>query len=279
MTVASTKSRKASKQSRPVSNPPEDELHYPSGDGKPMAENDPCREQAIYCTDTLGQRYVHDPNVYVAGNNFIYYQQGNPKKVVSPDVYVVFGVPKRLRRSYMVWNEGGVLPAVVIEITSGSTWAEDVKKRAIYEGLGIPEYFQFDPSGDYLYPHLQGFRLTEGYYRPIIAETAPRLRLSPDPMQAVTHDKMPLCLRSETLGLYLVLEEGRMRFYDVATGDPLLSGREQAEVEAKRAEAEAKRADAEARRADAAAEARAQAEAEVARLRAELEVLRRQQLE
>jgi Uma2 family endonuclease len=288
MTVAPTRGGKSPKTPKqPPSSqpkPPEDELHYPSGDGKPMAENDPCREAAIYCTDALGQRYADNPLVYVAGNNFIYYQEGNPKKVVSPDVYVVFGVKKQLRRSYMAWHEGGILPALVIEITSQSTWPEDARKRALYERLGITEYFQFDPSGDYLDPHLKGFRLAEGYYQPIPLETAPLLRTSPDPMPTRVHAPLPVCLWSEVLGLYLVVEGSRMRFYDVATGEPLLSGREQAGVEAKRAETEAKRADAEAQaravaeqRADTEAQARGQIEAEVVRLRAELEALRRLQ--
>jgi Uma2 family endonuclease len=263
MTVSTKKGRQASM-------PPEDELHYPSGDGKPMAENDICRDLAIYCTEALGQRYARDPHVYVAGNNFIYYQQGNPKKVISPDVYVVFGVEKRRRRTYMVWNEGGRIPSVVIEITSATTWAEDTKKRLIYESMGVTEYFQFDPSADYLYPQLQGFRLVEQHYHRIEAEPAPTLRRIEIEGTSVRNQPPPVCLRSEPLGLYLVAEGDQMRFYDAETGEPLLSGQERAEVEARRADAEAHRAEVE-------AAARAQAEAELVRLRAELEELRRQQ--
>jgi Uma2 family endonuclease len=284
---------------------PEDELFYPSGDGKPMAENDPCREQAVYCTDVLGHRFADDPMAYIAGNNFIYYEEGNPKKVISPDVYVVFGVEKRLRRSYLAWREGGVLPAVTFEITSAATWAEDTRKRATYEKMGVTEYFQFDPSGDYMWPQLQGYRLTEGRYQRIEAETSPQLRSMPGLIADAVQRPVPLCLRSEVLGLYLVQEGERMRFYDFMTGEPLLSGREQANVEAQRADAEAHRAKVEAQRAEAEAEARiaaerraeveaearieaeqravaeaeahAQLETEVARLRAELEDLRRRQ--
>jgi len=130
MTVAPTRGHKSPEL-------PEDELHYPSGDGKPMAENDVCRDQAIYCTDTLGQRYAHDPMVYVAGNNFVYYKQRHPKQCISPDVYVVFGVEKRPRRSYMSWRENGILPSVVIEITSHTTWMEDTMKEPRYEKMGV----------------------------------------------------------------------------------------------------------------------------------------------
>ena len=30
-------------------------------------------------------------DVYVGSNNFLYYERGNPRAVVSPDVYVVVG--------------------------------------------------------------------------------------------------------------------------------------------------------------------------------------------
>ncbi len=275
---------------------PEDELHYPSGDGKPMAENDVCRDLAFYCTDALGHRYAHDPLVYIAGNNFIYYKEGYPRQCISPDVYVVFGAEKRPRRSYMAWNENNLLPQVVIEITSASTWMEDELKRPRYAKMGVHEYFQFDPFADYLYPSLQGQRLVEGRYQAIRAELAPVLRgpfLRKEPSE---NRRIPLCLHSEVLGLYLVEEGQWMRFYDVATGQPLLSSQERAEVETERAEVavqraeaetqraetEARRAEAESqarieaeRRAEAEAAARTQIEAELARMRAELEELRR----
>ena len=32
------------------------------------------------------------PDAHVAGNTFVYYEQGNPRRFVSPDCYAVFGV-------------------------------------------------------------------------------------------------------------------------------------------------------------------------------------------
>lgn len=65
------------------------------------------------CTGTICsafhplQWYFRDrDDVYVSGNLFVYYEEGNPKKCVAPDVFVVFGVPKRRRRVYLVWEEG-----------------------------------------------------------------------------------------------------------------------------------------------------------------------------
>lgn len=218
---------------------PEDEDFYPTSDGKPMAETDKHRQLMIYSIDALMIHFVDRDDVYVSGNNFIYYQQGDPTKRVSPDCYVVNGVEKRLRDSYKMWEEGGRAPAVVFEFTSKKTRKEDVQiKRPRYEQvLRVPEYFQFDPTGDYLKPRLQGFRLQGNLYVPI----------------SLQNDR----LYSEQLELELVQEGERMRLYDPVRGEYLLTAVEQAQ----RAEQEAQRADA--------------AEAEAARLRAELESLRR----
>jgi len=61
--------------------------------------------------------------VYVSGNLFIYYEQGNPK-VVAPDVFVVFGVARRDRFSYKLWQESNK-PDFILEITKKSTLSED----------------------------------------------------------------------------------------------------------------------------------------------------------
>jgi len=81
-------------------------------------------------------------------------------------VFVVRGVEKKRRDNYLVWEEGHA-PDVVIEITSKSTKRADNKtKWALYlDVLKVREYFQFDPTQDYLTPPLQGFRLVAGEYR------------------------------------------------------------------------------------------------------------------
>jgi Uma2 family endonuclease len=246
-----------------------------------MGETEKHRDLMIYCIEALRAYFADNPEVYVSGNNFLYYEEGNSRKVVSPDCYVVFGVPMRQRDLYKVWEEGGKRPNVIFEFTSKKTRKEDThRKRPLYEQvLQVPEYFLFDPTGDYLKPSLQGFRLVEGQYTPLLS--------------------LDGRLHSQQLGLDLEAEGTLVRFYD-PTGKPLLTPLEQAqraESEAQRAESEAQRAEAEARRADAAlrqveaetqradvasqlAELEAQraeaAEAEIARLRAELEALKRQ---
>jgi len=214
---------------------PAGEVEYPTSDGKPMAETDRHGEVMIYLREALKTRYRHRSDVYVSGNNFVFFQEGDPKKRVSPDCYVVFGVPPGLRDSYKAWEEDGRMPDVVFEITSKKTRREDVyTKRPLYERvLRVPEYFQFDPTGDYLRPRLQGFRLTPSGYAPL--------------------EMIEGRLRSERLELELVQDGEQLRLYDPETSEWLLSALELAE----RLEEQARRADA--------------AEAELARLRAELD--------
>lgn len=54
------------------------------------------------------------------------------------------------------WAEGGRAPDFVLEITSKATQAVDEgRKRRLYRELGIGEYWQYDPTGDYLDPALK----------------------------------------------------------------------------------------------------------------------------
>ncbi|XPM55208.2 MAG: Uma2 family endonuclease [Leptolyngbya sp. IPPAS B-1204] len=184
------------------------DLLYPDSDGKPMAESDPTRDYLIYGVEALGNYFQDRPDVYVSGNLFIYYKQGVPDAVIAPDVFVVFGVEKKKRRSYKVWEEGGKTPAFVLEITSKTTQEQDEEdKPQKYARLGVLEYFQYDPTGEYLQPQLKGLRLVEGHYHPIPANLLPDGSLS---------------IYSEVLGLELRLTQGELRFY-TQTGQKLLS--------------------------------------------------------
>ncbi|BAZ51766.1 hypothetical protein NIES4103_44240 [Nostoc sp. NIES-4103] len=189
-------------------------IEYPDEDGKPMAEGDIQCSYLIYARSALRIYFQNCPDVYVAGNLFIYYEEGNPESVVAPDVFVVFGVENRDRRTYKTWEEHNKNPDFVLEITSKSTRTKDQgAKKGIYAFLGVQEYFQYDPIGDYLTPQLQGLHLVDGNYFPVATNTQPDGRVS---------------LRSEVLGLELQLEDGKLRFYNPATGKTLLSHQEEA---------------------------------------------------
>jgi Uma2 family endonuclease len=198
---------------------PRKPIVYPTSDGKPMAETDKHCDLMIYARQALKVYYLDRPDVYVSGNNFLFWQEGDPKKRVSPDCYIVFGVGMRQRDSYKAWEEGGKLPDVVFEFTSRKTRGEDTHtKRPLYEQvLKVKEYFLFDPTGDYLKPRLQGYRLEGESYVPL--ELAGGR------------------LYSELLELELVQEGENLYLYDPARGERLLTPVELAR-RAREAEAE-----------------------------------------
>jgi Uma2 family endonuclease len=275
-------------------------IEYPESDGKPVGETDVHRREILHTIETLERHFRDAPDIYVSGNLMFYYEEGNPSAVVSPDVFVVKGVRKGLRRTYKLWDEG-VAPCVVIEMTSRSTRLEDKgNKRALYALLGVREYFLFDPLGEYLKPPLQGFTLVDGEYAPLPFESDGGII-------------------SRELGLKLYRDETVLRLFDLASGREVVrtedlsdvlqqtlarvqQAEEQAQREAdarRRAEEQARLAAAQAQReadarrraeeqaqreADARrraeeqaqreADARRRAEAEIERLRAELQRLR-----
>ena len=95
-------------------------VHYPESDGKPMGETDLHRDLMTDLIFAL-KWFLRSTQAYVAGNLFIYYEEGNPRAVVAPDVFVALGVEQRRRRIFQTWREGGRAPDVVIEITSKKT--------------------------------------------------------------------------------------------------------------------------------------------------------------
>jgi Uma2 family endonuclease len=211
-------------------------VKYPESDGKPMGETDEHIEETIRLRQLL-KRLFAGQRVYVSGNLLVFYQQGDPKKFVVPDVFVAKGLEPRDRRFYKLWIEHKP-PDVILEVTSAKTKKKDTStKPELYRQMRVPEYFLFDPTQDYLDPPLQGYRLTGERHEPLV----------PDPQGSLV---------SEQLGLRLCPEGGRLMLCDLDTGERLLTDAEA------RAEAEAGQA--------AEAAARRAAEAEVARLRDEL---------
>src|SRR5512141_2139377 len=117
---------------------------YPESDGKPMGETDEHRDAMIRHIQIL-QDYYQGQQVYVSGDLLVYYEQGNPRKFVVPDVFVVKGVVPRQRRIYKIWVEGKG-PDAVIETTSRKTRRKDTNdKPLLYARLGVKEYFLYDP--------------------------------------------------------------------------------------------------------------------------------------
>src|SRR5207249_1948084 len=125
-----------------------------SADGEPMAETPIHRQVMVDLIETLDSRFLDDPWVYVSGNMLLYYVEGDPRRHVSPDVFVVRGIRKDQPRDvYLVWREKKS-PDVVFEITSKSTAQADqeVKFFLYQDVLKVKELFLFDPRSEYLQP-------------------------------------------------------------------------------------------------------------------------------
>ena len=214
---------------------------YPESDGKPMAETDVHRDLMVDFIQML-QHHFRDEPVYVSGNLLIYYEEGNSKKSVAPDVFVVHGVAKKRRRTYRTWEEGKT-PDFVLEVSSRSTHRNDIEeKKALYaEVLEVQEYYIYDPEGE-IEPHFIGYELIDGVYHEI--------------------DFVDSRLPSSVLGLELGEHDGVLRLYNLRTREWLQPAPERAQQEADA------RQNAESRAQNAEAEL-AQALAELQRLRAQ----------
>src|SRR5918911_144523 len=81
------------------------QVEYPESDGKPMGETDVHRREMAQIIEMLMLFFQAATDIYVSGNLMFYYEEGNPSAVTSPDVFIVKGVPKGLRRTYKLWEE------------------------------------------------------------------------------------------------------------------------------------------------------------------------------
>jgi Uma2 family endonuclease len=273
----------------PRAPPRSDQLVY--DDGEPM-ESARHVQQMVVLIQSLEDGWRDRDDFYVGGNMFLYFSetQARTNDFRGPDVFVVLGTTRRERRAWVVWEEDGKTPDVVIELLSESTEKIDRgDKMRIYGSLlKVGEYFLFDPHSGVL----EGYELDalRGKYVPKVPDAQGRFFCGQMGLNLAKVKGTLFSVEAEWLrwldsdGHVLPMPQQRadaeaMRADAETTRADAAVERARAEAkravaEAKRAVAEAKRADAEAQRADAEAE-RARAEAERAdRLTAELEALK-----
>ncbi|MDE0261220.1 MAG: Uma2 family endonuclease, partial [Bryobacterales bacterium] len=183
------------------------EVEYPYSDGKVLIEIDPHARSIIEMRNSLKMHFIDRADAYMAGSMAVYYRQGDPTAVVEPDVFVVLGAQhKEWRKSYLIWEEGGVVPSFVVDVAADLPGRRDAtSKRAKYERIGVREYWRFDPLGELIPDGLEGWRLEGGRYKSVQAVR-----------EAGWH-------RSEALGLELRPEGWLLRFHDPLLGRDLLT--------------------------------------------------------
>ena len=197
---------------------------YPESNGKPLAETDLHIEAIIQMRSRFRNYYRDIPDVYISGNLMMYYEDGRPPKAVSPDLLISFGVGKKPRRTYKIWEEGKP-PDFVVEFSSKGTVQNDLNhKMELYAKLGIPEYFLCDVDRRYLPAPLMGFRLIDGEY----------VEIAPNADGGIS---------SETLGLDFHLLDDGFRIYDPEKREWLETLEEAANSRAERDRERAERAE------------------------------------
>ncbi|WP_414578342.1 Uma2 family endonuclease [Anabaena sp. CCY 9402-a] len=141
-----------------------------------------------------------DQNDYFIGANLTIYfsrQQLRNRDFRGPDFFLVKDTEKRPRNSWVVWEEDGRYPDLIIELLSESTADIDRNlKKSLYENrFHTPEYFWFSPEN----LEFAGFELIGNRYQEILADERG-------------------WRWSEVLGLYLGVENSKLRYF-TADGD------------------------------------------------------------
>lgn len=115
----------------------------------------------------------------------VYHTTGVSTKVpIVPDAFLSIGVERRKssrqgkgRLSYAVWEEGGVVPIMAIEMVSQTPGGEYDEKLEIYRRLGVLYYVVYNPLSEEQKTKAQArhlpfevFKLVEGEYRQQLGE-------------------------------------------------------------------------------------------------------------
>jgi Uma2 family endonuclease len=188
---------------------------------------------------------------FIGANLTIYFsrQQLKNRDFRGPDFFLVKNTSRTPRNSWVVWEEDGRYPDLIIELLSDSTADNDrgLKKILYAERFHTPEYFYFSP--DTL--EFAGFRLDINKYQPITPNSQG-------------------WLWSESLGFFLGIYDGELRYFTLE-GSLLPTAQEAIQAEVAKGLAMYQQ---EKLRAD-----QAQQDAEQERLKAEQERLRATQAE
>ncbi|KOP23762.1 hypothetical protein AMR41_24860 [Hapalosiphon sp. MRB220] len=204
---------------------PEDVILPPSDlySDEPPLETELHLRQIILLFKCLEWLWRDRTDFYAAGNLTIYYSFNKSKSedFRGPDFFVVLDTERKPRKSWVVWEEDGKYPNVILEILSESTANIDkeFKKKLYQSTFRTPDYFWFDPYT----LEFAGFHLVDGNYQPLEANNQGHLW-------------------SQQLGLYLGIYQGLLRFF-TPEGQLIPTPEEEAESERQQKELALSRAE------------------------------------
>ena len=174
-----------------------EDVIVPSSDllsDEPPMETELHLRQVMLLIQSLESYWGERQDFYAFGNLTIYYspRQRKSEDFRGPDFFVVLDVEKKPRKSWVVWEEGGKYPNVIVEILSPTTAETDkgLKKEIYQDIFRTPDYFWFDPET----LEFQGFQLMAGQYQ-------------------VIEPNEKGWLWSQQLGLYLGIDNDQLRFF------------------------------------------------------------------
>jgi Uma2 family endonuclease len=157
----------------PVPEAAEWELHKPPtdlifDDGEPL-ESNRHRIAMNALIDAVPALLPDRTDYFMGGNMFIYYssKQAKNRDFRGPDFFAVLDVEPGDRLGWVVWEEEGRYPDVIVELTSPSTRKIDLgPKKDLYERVfRTRDYFVYDPFNP---NSLQGWHLDANHkYQPL----------------------------------------------------------------------------------------------------------------
>jgi len=222
----------------------------PESDGT-FVKNFQEHPQSIILTDSIIQvlQNLHPDGQYCIGQDCgIYWEQTEPpeKGAVAPDWFYVPNVPPRLdgkiRRSYVLWREY-IAPLIVIELASGNGDEErdatPLRSTELEEGIKPGKFWVYERI--IRVPYYAIYEITHGKLEVYELMNTGYQKLEPN--QRGHYPIIPLGVE---LGLwqgsYLNNPEQIWLRWWGSTGNLLLVGREEAELERQRAQSEEQRA-------------------------------------
>jgi Uma2 family endonuclease len=125
--------------------------------------------QLLILVTSLEWLWRDQNNFFIGANLTIYFsrQQLKNREFRGPDLFLVKDTEKLPRTSWVVWEEDGRYPDLIIELLSDSTAKVDRNlKKSLYENrFHTPEYFWFSPES----LEFVGFKLVGNQYQEIVA--------------------------------------------------------------------------------------------------------------